>query len=298
MRTGVLILPEERWTRAARTWRTFDELGYDSLWTYDHLSWRTLAEGPWFSTFPVLAAAAGVTRKATLGTLVTSPNFRHPVGAAKDAVALDDISGGRFVLGIGTGSVGAGDSNVLGRETFSRRERTERFEEFVRLTDALLRNPVTNFTGEHFSAYEARMIPGCVQRPRLPMAIAGTGPRGLALAARYGQAWVTTGPTDWARGFTPEECLEAVAAQVTALRTACDREGGDFDAMDRMFVVTDPAGDFLSTPDAFLKMAERYAAADITHLVLHAPREEGIYAADPEALHRIATDALPAVREM
>ncbi|MCX4820191.1 LLM class flavin-dependent oxidoreductase [Streptomyces sp. NBC_01142] len=298
MRTGVLILPEKRWAQSAHTWRTADELGYDSLWTYDHLSWRSLQDGPWFSTFPVLAAAAGVTSRATLGTLVTSPNFRHPVGAAKDAIALDDISGGRFVLGIGTGSVGAGDSNVLTQETFSRRERTERFEEFVQLTDKLLRNPVTTFTGTHFSAYEARMIPGCFQSPRLPMAIAATGPRGLALVARYGQAWVTTGPTDWARGFTPEECLEAVAAQVIALREACDRSGRDFDELDRMFVVTDPAGDFLSTPDDFLKMAERYAKAGISHLVLHAPREEGIYTADPEALHRIAADALPAVRDM
>ncbi|MBZ6093497.1 LLM class flavin-dependent oxidoreductase [Streptomyces olivaceus] len=298
MRTGVLILPEKRWARSARTWRTFDELGYDSLWTYDHLSWRSLEDGPWFSSFPVLAAAAVVTSRATLGTLVTSPNFRHPVGVAKDAIALDDISGGRFVLGIGAGSADAGDSNVLAQETFSRRERTERFEEFVQLTDELLRNPVTTFTGAHFSAYEARTIPGCVQRPRLPVAIAATGPRGLALAAQYSQAWVTTGPTDWARGFTPKECLDAVAAQVVALRAACDRVGGDFNALDRIFVVTDPAGDFLSTPDVFLKMAERYAKAGITHLVLHAPREEGVYAADPEALHHIAADALPAVRAM
>ncbi|MEV6401035.1 LLM class flavin-dependent oxidoreductase [Streptomyces sp. NPDC051907] len=298
MRTGVLILPEKRWAESAPTWRTMDELGYDSLWTYDHLSWRDLQDGPWFSTFPVLAAAAGVTRTATLGTLVTSPNFRHPVGAAKDAIALDDISGGRFVLGIGTGSVGAGDSNVLAQETLSRRERTERFEEFVHLTDRLLRDPVTTYTGTHFSAYESRMIPGCVQRPRLPMAIAATGPRGLALAARHGQAWVTTGPTDWARGFTPEECLEAVAAQVVALREACERAGRDAAELDRIFVVTDPAGDFLSSPDAYLKMAERYAQAGITHLVLHAPREEGVYAADPESLHRIAAEALPVAREM
>lgn len=298
MRTGVLILPERRWAESADSWRTYDELGYDSLWTYDHLSWRSLAEGPWFSTFPVLAAAATVTRRATLGTLVTSPNFRHPVGAAKDAVALDDISGGRFVLGIGTGSVGAGDSDVLSQDTYTRRERTVRFEEFVQLTDQLLRNPVTTFTGTHFSAYEARMIPGCVQEPRLPLAIAATGPRGLALAARYGQAWVTTGPTDWARGFTPQECLEAITAQVRALRAACELQGRDADSVDRVFVVTDPAGDFLSTPDAFLKMAERYARAGITHLVLHAPRPEGIYAADPEALHRIATDALSEVHDM
>ncbi|MGP4001153.1 LLM class flavin-dependent oxidoreductase [Streptomyces sp. 8N706] len=298
MRTGVLILPEKRWPNAVHQWRTVDELGFDSAWTYDHLSWRGLQDGAWFSTFPVLTAAACSTRRVTLGTLVTSPNFRHPVTAAKDAIAVDDISGGRFVLGIGAGSVGSGDSNVTTKQSFSRRERTDRFEEFVELTDKLLREPVTTHHGAHFSAHEARMIPGCVQRPRLPLAIAATGPKGLTLAARHGQAWVTVGPTDWARGFTPEECLESVTAQVTALREACARVGRDDADLDRIFVVTDMAGDFLKSPKSFLHLAELYALAGITHLVVHWPRGEGIYAADPEILHRIADEALPAAREL
>ncbi|MBJ7002380.1 LLM class flavin-dependent oxidoreductase [Streptomyces griseofuscus] len=296
MRTGVLILPENRWAQSARLWQSVDELGYDSAWTYDHLSWRSLQDGAWFSTFPVLAAAAVVTRRVTLGTMVTSPNFRHPVTAAKDAVALDDISGGRFVLGVGAGSVGAGDSNVLTREELTPGGRAARFAEFVELTDRLLRSDVTTHTGEHFSAYEARMIPGCIQRPRLPLAIAAGGPRGLDLAARHGQAWVTTGPRNWAKGFTPEECLGAVTNQVTALREACSRHGREFADMDRIFVVTPYAGDFLSSPDAFRAQAQRYAKTGITHLVLHAPREQGIYAADPDILHRIADEALADVR--
>ncbi|MFF8957569.1 LLM class flavin-dependent oxidoreductase [Streptomyces sp. NPDC014894] len=298
MRIGVAILPERRWKESAHRWRTADELGYDSAWTYDHLSWRSLRDSAWFSTFPVLTAAACVTSRITLGTLVTSPNFRHPVTVAKDAIAVDDVSHGRFVLGVGAGSVGAGDSSVIDPEPLTRRARTERFEEFVHLTDRLLRDPVTTHTGEHFSAYEARMIPGCVQRPRLPLAIAATGPRGLALAARHGQAWVSVGPADWGRGFTPEECLDAVASQVTALRTACDRLGRDPDELDRIFVSTDPAGPFLTSPDSFLALAERYAAAGITHLVLHWPRDHGVYAADPDILHRIAESALPAAREL
>ncbi|MFD8940106.1 LLM class flavin-dependent oxidoreductase [Streptomyces sp. NPDC059578] len=298
MRTGVVILPEKRWARSARLWQTVDELGYDSAWTYDHLSWRSLQDEAWFSTFPVLAAAAVVTRRMTLGTMVTSPNFRHPVTAAKDAIALDDISGGRFVLGIGAGSVGAGDSHVLTQEDLKPGERAARFAEFVKLTDRLLRSDVTTFTGKHFSAYEARMIPGCVQQPRLPLAIAAAGTRGIDLAARHGQAWVTTGPKNWAKGFTPEECLDAVTAQVAALRHACSRHGRKFGEMDRIFVVTPSAGDFLSSSSAFLAQAERYAKAGITHLVLHAPREHGIYTADPDILHRIADEALPEVRHL
>jgi len=298
MRTGILILPEKRWPEAVHQWRTVDELGFDSAWTYDHLSWRGLQDGAWFSTFPVLTAAALSTRRVTLGTLVTSPNFRHPVTAAKDAIAVDDISGGRFVLGIGAGSIGAGDSDVITQQAFTRRERTERFEEFVELTDTLLREPITMHRGTHFSAHEARMIPGCVQRPRLPLAIAATGPRGLALAARYGQAWVTVGPTDWAKGFTSDECLEAVTTQVVALHEACARVDRNASEIDRVFVVTDQAGDFLKSPGSFLRKAELYARVGITHLVLHWPRKEGMYAADPDILHRIASETLPMVQQL
>ena len=100
MRVGVLILPERRWADSGRLWREAESMGLDSAWTFDHLSWRVLQNGPWFSAFPVLTAAACSTSRITVGTLVTSPNFRHPVTLAKDAIALDDISEGRFVLGI------------------------------------------------------------------------------------------------------------------------------------------------------------------------------------------------------
>jgi alkanesulfonate monooxygenase SsuD/methylene tetrahydromethanopterin reductase-like flavin-dependent oxidoreductase (luciferase family) len=293
-----MILPETRWSEAVHRWRLVDELGFDSAWTYDHLSWRELQDGTWLSAFPVLSAAACITSRITLGTLVTSPNFRHPVTLAKDAIAVDDISGGRFVLGIGAGSVSAGDSNVITQEALPRRTRTARFEEFVTLTDRLLREPITTYDGTHFSAHEARMAPGCVQKPRVAMAIAGSGPRALALAARHGQAWVTVGPTDWAAGFTAAECLKTVTAQVGALRGACRRIRRDDVELDRIFVVTDPAGDFLTSPSAFQRRAEAYATAGITHLVVHWPRTEGVYAASQDILHRIASKVLTDVQAL
>ncbi|MGH3310102.1 MAG: LLM class flavin-dependent oxidoreductase, partial [Streptomyces sp.] len=68
--------------------------------------------------------------------------------------------------------------------------------------------------------------------------------------------------------------------------------------IDRIFVATDAAGEFLKSPDSFLRMAELYSGAGITHLVVHWPRPEGVYAGDPESLHRIAEKALPIVREL
>ncbi|MGA2522463.1 MAG: LLM class flavin-dependent oxidoreductase, partial [Acidimicrobiales bacterium] len=79
MRLGVLVLPEFRWPEARSLWSRVEELGFDHAWTYDHLAWRTLRDSTWFGAVPVLAAAVVVTTRIRLGTLVASPNFRHPV---------------------------------------------------------------------------------------------------------------------------------------------------------------------------------------------------------------------------
>ncbi|MGZ4589020.1 MAG: LLM class flavin-dependent oxidoreductase, partial [Mycobacteriaceae bacterium] len=104
MRVGVVLLPQARWRGpdgAAQQWLRVEALGFDHAWTYDHLSWRSLVDEPWFATVPVLAAAAVTTSRIRLGTWVASPNYRHPVPFAKELMTLDDLSGGRFILGIG-----------------------------------------------------------------------------------------------------------------------------------------------------------------------------------------------------
>ena len=73
-----------------------------------------MPDGPWHAAVPVLAAAAAVTERVRLGTLVATPNFRHPVTLARDALALDDLSNGRLDLGLGPGSEGP-DATALGR---------------------------------------------------------------------------------------------------------------------------------------------------------------------------------------
>lgn len=184
---------------------------------------------------PTLTAAAAATERMRLGTLVTSPNFRHPVTLAKDLISLDDVSGGRITLGIGAGGNGF-DATALGQEPWSPRERADRFAEFVPLLDQLLTEGAVSSQGTFYSAEEARNIPGCVQRPRLPFAVAATGPRGLRLAARHGQAWVTAGDPRIFEDGTPEQSLEALRLQIGGLESACAEIGREFGPMEKILL--------------------------------------------------------------
>jgi alkanesulfonate monooxygenase SsuD/methylene tetrahydromethanopterin reductase-like flavin-dependent oxidoreductase (luciferase family) len=289
MRLGVVILPELRRAELESVWRRAEALGFDHAWTYDHLAWRTLRDSSWFAAVPTLAAAALATERMRLGTLVASPNFRHPVPFARELIALDDLSGGRFTLGIGAGGEGF-DATILGQAPWSARERAERFAEFVALTDQLLRQPKTSHAGRYYSADEARSFPGCVQQPRIPFAIAATGARGMRLAARYGEAWVTTG--DRTRDRLPAEAgAVVIREQIERLEAACAAEGRDLATVQRL-VLSGPNLDAgLDSVEAFRETLGCYEAAGVTDFVVHWPRAEPPYARDLAGFERILSAA-------
>ena len=281
MRLGVCILPELRWPEQRRLWQRAEELGFDHAWTYDHLAWRSLAEGPWFGAIPTLSAAALATSRIRLGPLVTSPNYRHPVPLAKELITLDDVSIGRLTLGIGAGGEGW-DASVLGQKPWSPAERSERFAEFVELLDVLLREPETTYDGRWYSAERARTYPGCVQQPRIPFAVAAAGPRGMRLAATHAETWVTTG--DRAGGGPV-----AVGDQVKRLEDACRAAGRDPSTIGRL-VLTGPELDAgLESAEAFAETVGRYADMGITDFVVHWPRSSEPYAGDVATFERIIT---------
>ncbi len=293
VRLSTVILPVDRWQEGGGTkWRRAEELGLHAAYTYDHLSWRTFRDGPWFGALPTLTAAATATSRLRLGTLVTSPNFRHPVTLAKELISLDDISGGRVTLGIGAGGNGF-DATALGQEAWTPRERADRFGEFVPLLDRLLTEGAVTHHGTHYSAVEARNLPGCVQRPRLPFAVAATGPRGLALAARYGQGWVTTGDPKLFEEGTPEQSLEAIRGQIGRLGRACAEVGRDVAGLDKVLLTgfTPDRGRPLESVDAFVDFAARHLEAGITEIVLHWPIADSDFAADQAVFEKIVTEA-------
>lgn len=298
LRLSTVILPIDRWHEGGRAkWQRAEELGFHAAYTYDHLSWRTFRDGPWFGALPTLTAAATATERLRLGTLVTSPNFRHPVTLAKELISLDDVSGGRITLGIGAGGNGF-DATALGQEAWTPRERADRFAEFTALLDRLLTEDAVSRRGTFYSADEARNIPGCVQRPRLPFAVAATGPRGLKLAARYGRAWVTTGDPKLYEEGTPEQSVEALRVQAEKLGTACTEAGRDPAGIDRILLTgfTPDRGRPLESLDAFVDFAGRHRELGFTEIVIHWPIPDSDFAADQAVFEKIAAEAAAQLR--
>jgi alkanesulfonate monooxygenase SsuD/methylene tetrahydromethanopterin reductase-like flavin-dependent oxidoreductase (luciferase family) len=294
MRFGLVILPQYEWPEAGRLWRDAERLGFDHAWTYDHLSWRGLAGERWHATIPTLTAAAMVTERIRIGTLVASPNYRHPVPFAKDAATLDQIAGGRVVLGLGSGGTGF-DARVLGQGELSPRDRYERFREFTEALDRLLRfergaDAGITYWGDEFSADAARMVGEPEQQPRMPFLMAANGPRAMRLAARFGSGWVTTGPqadTDaaWWAGLDP---------LVARLDEACDAEGRDPGDLDRVLSLDDEARYSMASVAAFEDAVGRARELGFTDVIAHRPREHGIYGGSEAVLEEIGSrlDAL------
>jgi len=266
---SVVILPEHRWAEARPRWQEAEARGFRTAWTYDHLTWRSLRDEPWLSPLPLLTAVATATSTMRIGTLVASPNYRHPATLAKEAMTLDDISNGRFVLGLGAGGVGW-DATALGEPAPSQKERTARFEDFVDALDVILRTPAGSYKGPIFTAPDFRTLPGCVQQPRVPFVVAAAGPRALRIAARHGEGWVTFGPVSGTS--TPEEWYAAVARQSADLTGACESVGRDPATVRRTVLVSLDQSWAQSSVAAWEDFAGRVTDIGFDEVAVHWPR--------------------------
>ncbi|MEU6588530.1 LLM class flavin-dependent oxidoreductase [Streptomyces sp. NPDC046881] len=293
VRIGAVVLPEHTWPQAREIWLELEQLGLHHAWSFDHHSWRSLSDEPWYDSLAVLSAVAAVTERIRLGTMVSTPNFRHPVVVAKQVMTIDELSGGRFVFGMGAGAPGA-DARLLGGEDLSPTQRADRFAEFVGLSDELLRNRATTYRGAYFSAEEARMVPGCVQRPRVPFAIAAAGPRGMRLAARHGQWWVTIGDAGRPGERPEEEAWQLLARQVARLAETCEKTGREFSDIRRLVNVSRIVKSPYSSPEQFVDLVGRCQEIGFTDVVVNHPRPSGVFSGSRPDFLRAASAALSA----
>jgi alkanesulfonate monooxygenase SsuD/methylene tetrahydromethanopterin reductase-like flavin-dependent oxidoreductase (luciferase family) len=285
---SVVILPEHPWSEARPRWQEAEARGFRTAWTYDHLTWRSLRDGPWLSPLPLLTAVATATSTLRIGTLVASPNYRHPVTLAKEAMTVDDISAGRLVLGLGAGGVGW-DATALGGPAPSLKERATRFEDFVAALDDILRTPAGSYEGPVYSARDFRTLPGCVQQPRVPFVVAAAGPRALRVAARHGQRWVTFGPVT--ESGSPEEWYAAVERQLAELTAACASVGRDPASIRRTVLVSLEQSWAQSSVAAWEEFAGRIAEMGFDEAAVHWPRsaDDGLSGVAPAVLDALSS---------
>jgi alkanesulfonate monooxygenase SsuD/methylene tetrahydromethanopterin reductase-like flavin-dependent oxidoreductase (luciferase family) len=184
-------LPEVEWEAGWRDLRAIaqraEELGFDSAWYGDHLLYRrpgdTRARGPW-EAWTVLAGLAASTSRIAIGPLVAATAFHAPAMLAKMAATVDEISGGRLVLGLGAGW----NEVEFAAFGFPFDRRISRFAEAFTIVRTLLREGAIDFEGEFYTARDCELVP----RPRPggpPLMIGSIGPRMLEIAAPHVEAW-------------------------------------------------------------------------------------------------------------
>ena len=268
---------------------------FDTFWISDHfMRGDTFRMECW--THMTWMAARYPTQ--TVGTVVIGNSYRHPPLLAKMAASLQVFSHGRFILGYGAGSFGA-DARVLGYgpdgEGWSAKERGERYRESVEILDQLLRGaaegrPRTTYRGTYYSAVDARMEPGCVQRPRVPFGLAATGPLGLRTVVKHAQMWIaddTTAGRD-GEGPTPADTWAALEKASRKLDAALEQEGRDPATLPRLLLSGLSPLRTMESKARFDEVAGRAEELGFTDFVVHYPRESGAYATPADVLDEIA----------
>lgn len=195
MKVGVALATDEHrgevpgYARIRSLALAAEAAGLDSLWIFDHLLYRfpgTEAAGVWES-WSLLAALAEATERVELGTLVLAAPFRNPALLAKMASTVEEVSGGRLVLGLGCGWHEP-EFDAFGIPSDHRVSRTE---EALAIVTGLLRDGSVDFEGRFWSARNCELVPRGPRPGGPPILVASSQPRMLGLTARYADLWNT-----------------------------------------------------------------------------------------------------------
>jgi alkanesulfonate monooxygenase SsuD/methylene tetrahydromethanopterin reductase-like flavin-dependent oxidoreductase (luciferase family) len=178
---------ETRWPELLDMTRAIEDLGYDSVWLGEHLLYRwpdRPPRGPW-EAWSMLSAIAAVTDRVEFGPLVACTAFHNPGVLAKQAATIDEISGGRLIMGLGAGW----------NETEFRAfgipfdHRVDRFEEAFTIIRTLLQDGAIDFDGRYYQARDCELLPRGPRPEGPPLMIGSNGPRMLRITAPHVAAW-------------------------------------------------------------------------------------------------------------
>lgn len=267
MRLSVWPSAAQPWSEILATARHAAATGWDGVWVADHF--MADASGPTPPDTPVLeagtlvAALGAAVDRVRIGTLVYGNTYRHPAVVANMAVTADQVTGGRFVLGLGAGWQ-VNEHEQFGIDLPPPGERVERFAEAVAVIRSLLTRPTTTFAGRHYRLTDALCEPKPVQE-RLPILIGATGDRMLGIVARHADIWNTWGLPD------------RIAERSAVLTRRCEAAGRDPDEIAR----TAQALVFFTDDEA--EAERRMAASPMPAIAGTPPRMRDVLAAYAEA---------------
>jgi alkanesulfonate monooxygenase SsuD/methylene tetrahydromethanopterin reductase-like flavin-dependent oxidoreductase (luciferase family) len=200
--------------------RRCEELGIDSLWLYDHLYGPGMPDYPSMEAWTLATAVLARTERLRVGHMVLCNQFRHPVTLAKMATTLDQISGGRLSLGLGSGSI-EDEHRRAGMPWGTFRERSAQLDETLQILHQAFADERIDFAGKHFTVTDMPIKPGPVQSPRPPIVVGGVGEKfTLPLVARYADVW-----------NVPTYALDQIEQKIAVLGSICADVGRDPDSI-------------------------------------------------------------------
>jgi alkanesulfonate monooxygenase SsuD/methylene tetrahydromethanopterin reductase-like flavin-dependent oxidoreductase (luciferase family) len=207
--------------------------GWDGCFFWDHIVGSLEEPMPVADTWVVLGAVASATERIRIGTAVTPVARRKPQELARQAVSVDQLSGGRLTLGVGLGTPVEAEYGPFGEPTDAR-ELASRLDEGLAVLAGLWTGEPFSHRGEHFTVERATFVPGPVQQPRIPVWAACTWPhrKPLERAARWDGAVLVKDRGGMVQRVTPDEIAEA-RAEIRRIR-------GDDRPFDLAVVATDP----------------------------------------------------------
>ncbi len=178
---------EVRWAELLDMVRAIEDLGFDSIWLGEHLLYRwpdREPRGPW-EAWTLMAAVAAVTSRVEFGPLVACTNFHNPALLAKQATTIDEVSGGRLVLGLGAGW----NETEFRAYGYPYDHRVDRFEEAFTIIRTLLREGAIDFEGRWYQVRDCELLPRGPRPGGPPLMIGSNGPRMLRMTVPYVDSW-------------------------------------------------------------------------------------------------------------
>jgi alkanesulfonate monooxygenase SsuD/methylene tetrahydromethanopterin reductase-like flavin-dependent oxidoreductase (luciferase family) len=270
--------------------RAAEDVGFDSIWLGDHMLYRgdgRPERGPW-DVWTMLGALGAITSRVQLGPLVACTAFHAPGPLARMAAAVDEISGGRLVLGLGAGW----NEAEFRAFDISFDHRVARFAEAFEIVRRLLEGERVSYAGRFERVEDAVLLPRRERRPKLM--VGTTGPRMLALTLPHVDAWNTW--YDW-YGNTPDG-FAARSAEVDAAAERAGREPREIERSACVLVGLEPdARERPAMPDAPAVRGDPERLASHLLALAEAGADEAILVADPitERSIRVLGPALEAL---